>query len=147
MLNALGACGACRVRGKAGEGSKTAEKDPTLLCCAFNKHRLYLFTRREPEEVFDATMGRDVFNEKPRAEELVAPEDVAPLPSSNLARGAVRTITLTLTLTFTLLVGDVGAVMACSILQLGEGVGRCGPRKTPPPREPGPWNCEPHTAI
>jgi hypothetical protein len=78
-----------RVRGKAGQGSKAAEKDPTLLCCAFNKHRLYMFTRREPEDVADATMGRDVFNEKPRAEELVAPEDVAPLPGSNLARGAV----------------------------------------------------------
>ncbi|XVF46882.1 hypothetical protein PTKIN_Ptkin03bG0063800 [Pterospermum kingtungense] len=30
--------------------SKEPLTDPTLLCCAFKKHRIYLFSRREPEE-------------------------------------------------------------------------------------------------
>ncbi|KAI3902323.1 hypothetical protein MKW92_019490 [Papaver armeniacum] len=36
--------------------------DPTLLCCAFKKHRIYLFSRREPEEPEDATKGRDIMH-------------------------------------------------------------------------------------
>lgn len=52
--------------------SKEPLTDPTLLCCAFKKHRIYLFSRREPEEPEDATKGRDVFNEKPPADELLA---------------------------------------------------------------------------
>jgi len=83
-----------RKRAAPGEGSKAVEKDPTLLCCAFKKPRLYLFSRREPEDVADATVGRDVFNEKPSADELVAVEDVAPVASSNLATGATIHTTL-----------------------------------------------------
>ncbi|EEC84023.1 hypothetical protein OsI_30243 [Oryza sativa Indica Group] len=37
--------------------SKEPLSDPTLLCCAFKKHRIYLFSRREPEEPEDATKG------------------------------------------------------------------------------------------
>lgn len=33
-------------------------RDPTLLCCAYGKQRLYLFTRREPAEDQDAAHGR-----------------------------------------------------------------------------------------
>ena len=49
--------------------------DPTLVCTAFKKKRFYLFTRREPDETAAADAleggGRDVFNEKPTADELV----------------------------------------------------------------------------
>ncbi|PNX62769.1 peptidylprolyl isomerase domain and WD repeat-containing protein 1-like, partial [Trifolium pratense] len=33
-------------------------------------------SRREPEEPEDATKGRDVFNEKPPADELLAVSDI-----------------------------------------------------------------------
>ncbi|KAH9699900.1 peptidyl-prolyl cis-trans isomerase CYP71 [Citrus sinensis] len=56
--------------------SKEPFSDPTLLCCAFKRHRIYLFSRREPEEPEDATKGRDVFNEKPPPDELLAVSDI-----------------------------------------------------------------------
>eukprot|EP00897_Mesotaenium_endlicherianum_P002680 jgi/Mesen1/243/ME1143095C07533 len=68
--------------------------DPTLLCCAFKKHRLYLFSRREPEEGEDATQGRDVFNEKPPPEELLAIADVARTAASSLPDNAIMHTTL-----------------------------------------------------
>ncbi|XP_052198209.1 peptidyl-prolyl cis-trans isomerase CYP71 isoform X2 [Diospyros lotus] len=58
--------------------------DPTLLCCAFKKHRIYLFSRREPEEPEDATKGRDVFNEKPPADELLAVSDIGKAVTTSL---------------------------------------------------------------
>ncbi|XP_006279395.2 peptidyl-prolyl cis-trans isomerase CYP71 [Capsella rubella] len=56
--------------------SKEPLTDPTILCCAFKKHRIYMFSRREPEEPEDASQGRDVFNEKPAADELMAASDI-----------------------------------------------------------------------
>ncbi|KAL2899500.1 Peptidyl-prolyl cis-trans isomerase CYP71 [Bienertia sinuspersici] len=58
--------------------------DPTLLCCAFRKHRLYMFSRREPEETEDATKGRDVFNEKPPADELLAVSELGNSSTTSL---------------------------------------------------------------
>ncbi|KAK3089441.1 hypothetical protein FSP39_003617 [Pinctada imbricata] len=46
--------------------------DPTLICTAFKKNRFYLFTRREPEDTKSADTERDVFNEKPSKEDMVA---------------------------------------------------------------------------
>ncbi|XP_054162055.1 peptidylprolyl isomerase domain and WD repeat-containing protein 1-like [Oppia nitens] len=47
--------------------------DPTLFCTAFKKNRFYLFTRREPEESSETTgYERDVFNEKPSREDIIA---------------------------------------------------------------------------
>jgi peptidylprolyl isomerase domain and WD repeat-containing protein 1 len=46
--------------------------DPTLFCTAYKKNRFYLFTRREPEDTKNADNERDVFNEKPTKEEIVA---------------------------------------------------------------------------
>ena len=43
--------------------------DPTLICCAFKKHRVYCFSNREPSMDEAETEGRDVFNEKPTLEE------------------------------------------------------------------------------
>ncbi|KAL9253822.1 Peptidyl-prolyl cis-trans isomerase CYP71-like protein [Drosera capensis] len=64
--------------------SKDPLTDPTLLCCAFKKHRLYLFSRREPEEAEDASKGRDVFNEKPPADELLAVSDLGKSATTSL---------------------------------------------------------------
>lgn len=64
--------------------SKEPLIDPTLLCCAFKKHRIYLFSRREPEEPEDPTKGRDVFNEKPPADELLAVSDIGKSVTTSL---------------------------------------------------------------
>ncbi|BFY99385.1 hypothetical protein BsWGS_02425 [Bradybaena similaris] len=46
--------------------------DPILVCTAFKKSRFYLFSRREPDESRSFENERDVFNEKPSKEEIVA---------------------------------------------------------------------------
>lgn len=38
--------------------SKLPQPDPTLVCCAYRKQRLYLFTQREPQEAEDAANAR-----------------------------------------------------------------------------------------
>eukprot|EP00794_Sanderia_malayensis_P007723 gene7723-8562_t len=43
--------------------------DPTLVCCGYKKNRFYMFSRREPDE---ESTDRDVFNEKPSREEIIA---------------------------------------------------------------------------
>lgn len=48
------------------------QRDPVFLCCAYKKQRMYMFTRREPDDTGDESLGRDVFNEKPSAEEMIA---------------------------------------------------------------------------
>jgi len=56
-------------------GLEASHPDPTLLCTAFKKNRFYLFTKREPEESSgeNATgADRDVFNEKPSREDIIA---------------------------------------------------------------------------
>eukprot|EP00775_Hariotina_reticulata_P004271 gene4271-4523_t len=67
---------------------KLPERDPTLVAAAYKKQRLFLFTRREPADADDAATGRDVFNEKPSTEELLA-ADGAGAGASALPRGAV----------------------------------------------------------
>lgn len=64
--------------------SKEPLSDPTLLCCAFKKHRIYTFSRREPEEPEDATKGRDVFNEKPPPEELLSVSELGKTATTSL---------------------------------------------------------------
>jgi peptidylprolyl isomerase domain and WD repeat-containing protein 1 len=78
-----------RSRGSGKDTKAATEKDPTLVCSAFQKTRLYLFTRREPEDAEDAVGGRDVFNEKPLAEEMVSAASLAATASTSLARTAV----------------------------------------------------------
>lgn len=43
-----------------------------------------LYSRREPEEPEDATKGRDVFNEKPPPEELLAVSDLGKTATTSL---------------------------------------------------------------
>lgn len=69
--------------------SKEPLTDPTLLCCAFKKHRIYLFSRREPEEPEDATKGRDVFNEKPPPEELLTVSELGKAVTTSLPDNVV----------------------------------------------------------
>jgi peptidylprolyl isomerase domain and WD repeat-containing protein 1 len=54
---------------------EAAHPDPTLFCTAFKKNRFYLFTKREPEESTGdnvTAVERDVFNEKPSREDIIA---------------------------------------------------------------------------
>ncbi|KHG14061.1 Peptidylprolyl isomerase domain and WD repeat-containing 1 [Gossypium arboreum] len=74
--------------------SKDPLTDPTLLCCAFKKHRIYLFSRREPEEPEDATKGRDVFNEKPPADELLAVSDIGKAVTTSLPDNVILHTTM-----------------------------------------------------
>lgn len=46
-------------------------------------------SRREPEEAEDATKGRDVFNEKPPPEELLAISDVGKSTTTSLPENVV----------------------------------------------------------
>ncbi|NXA32365.1 PPWD1 protein, partial [Eudromia elegans] len=48
------------------------QPDPTVICTAFKKNRFYMFTKREPEDTKSADSDRDVFNEKPSKEEVMA---------------------------------------------------------------------------
>lgn len=74
--------------------SKEPLTDPTLLCCAFKKHRIYLFSRREPEEPEDATKGRDVFNEKPPPDELLAVSDIGKAVTTSLPDNVILHTTM-----------------------------------------------------
>ncbi|KAL3868863.1 hypothetical protein ACJMK2_041620 [Sinanodonta woodiana] len=51
---------------------QTVNLDPILFCTAFKKNRFYMFTKRSPDDTKSADSERDVFNEKPSKEELVA---------------------------------------------------------------------------
>ncbi|XP_015916004.1 peptidylprolyl isomerase domain and WD repeat-containing protein 1 [Parasteatoda tepidariorum] len=46
--------------------------DPTLFCTAFKKNRFYLFTSREPDDTKSVDAERDIFNEKPSKEDIIA---------------------------------------------------------------------------
>eukprot|EP00108_Taenia_solium_P008219 TsM_000158500 transcript=TsM_000158500 gene=TsM_000158500 len=74
--------------GAGGSGSNAAgssantphSRDPVIVCTAFKKNRVYLFTNHEPHEIksdgvtlaVGSTSERDVFNEKPTKEEVLA---------------------------------------------------------------------------
>jgi peptidylprolyl isomerase domain and WD repeat-containing protein 1 len=64
-------------RGNGNDNSTTTNTNtslngPVLVACAFRRQRLYLFSRREPADGDGGGVGRDVFNEKPTADELLA---------------------------------------------------------------------------
>ena len=54
-------------RSRAAERTRhrLSRRTPRWCACAFHKTRVYLFTRREPEDGDDAVGGRDVFNGSP----------------------------------------------------------------------------------
>jgi peptidylprolyl isomerase domain and WD repeat-containing protein 1 len=49
-------------------------------------------SRREPEEPEDATKGRDVFNEKPPADELLAVSDIGKALTTSLPENVVSSL-------------------------------------------------------
>lgn len=52
------------------------QADPTLFCTAFKKNRFYMFTRRDADDHAAAKeLDRDVFNEKPSKEDIIAATD------------------------------------------------------------------------
>uniref|UniRef100_A0A8C1X6Q3 peptidylprolyl isomerase n=1 Tax=Cyprinus carpio TaxID=7962 RepID=A0A8C1X6Q3_CYPCA len=51
---------------------QSSDPDPTIFCTAFKKNRFYMFTKREPEDTKSADSDRDIFNEKPSKEEVMA---------------------------------------------------------------------------
>ncbi|KAG5673041.1 hypothetical protein PVAND_003119 [Polypedilum vanderplanki] len=51
--------------------------DPTVFCTAFKKNRFYLYSRRLPSDVQE--IDRDVFNEQPTKEEILAVTDSNPV--------------------------------------------------------------------
>lgn len=58
------------------------EPDPTLICSAYKKNRFYMFSRRRPFDASSVDAERDVFNEKPSKEDIIA--------ASTEERGAPR---------------------------------------------------------
>ncbi len=46
--------------------------DPTLVTCAYKKNRFYLFSRRSPRDTSSVDAERDVFNERPSKEDIIA---------------------------------------------------------------------------
>jgi peptidylprolyl isomerase domain and WD repeat-containing protein 1 len=47
--------------------------DPTIMCTGYKKNRFYLFSRRDPDDKKGSEAAeRDVFNEKPSKEEMMA---------------------------------------------------------------------------
>ena len=72
----------------AGSALKAAEPDPTLVCCSFKKQRIFLFSKREPEDVEDINLGRDVFNERPKAEDAMLAKATTAGAGSALALNA-----------------------------------------------------------
>ncbi|KAF4532794.1 hypothetical protein B566_EDAN002644 [Ephemera danica] len=48
------------------------QTDPTIFCTAYKRNRFYMFTKREPEESKGMEGDRDVFNEKPSKEDIIA---------------------------------------------------------------------------
>ena len=49
--------------------------DPTLLVTTFKKNRFYLFTTRDATTARATDTDRDVFNEKPSKEDIIAATD------------------------------------------------------------------------
>jgi len=54
-----------------------SDPDPTLFCTAYKKNRFYLFSRRQPDSMKDSDADRDVFNEKPSKEDIIAATEAA----------------------------------------------------------------------
>lgn len=58
------------------------------------KYICAVHSRREPEEPDDASKGRDVFNEKPPAEELLAVSDIGKAVTTSLPDNVVCKVSL-----------------------------------------------------
>ena len=61
------------------------QSDPTLFCTAFKKNRFYMFTRRDADDPKNSQSDRDVFNEKPSKEDIIAATDATSKSILNLS--------------------------------------------------------------
>lgn len=84
-----------RLKG-TGEDMRNKElvQDPMIACIAFKKHRVFFFSKREPVDTDDAAAGRDVFNERPQAEDLLHMQALAASEASALPKLAVLHTTM-----------------------------------------------------
>ncbi|CAD7694703.1 unnamed protein product [Ostreobium quekettii] len=77
-------------KGRLPQAEGTESKlDPVLVCCAFKKHRIYIFSRKEPEDAEESGRGRDVFNEPLTHEEVLAAEAELNTTAASLPQAAV----------------------------------------------------------
>ena len=53
----------------------SVQPDPTIFCTAYKKNRFYLFTTRDADNPKASSSDRDVFNEKPSKEDIIAATD------------------------------------------------------------------------
>ena len=60
--------------GKGGTSSQQKEFDPCMFVTSYKKPRFFIFSKRKPIEVDKKGHSRDVFNEKPLKEDLIALE-------------------------------------------------------------------------
>nr|KAJ0193009.1 hypothetical protein LSAT_V11C800396420 [Lactuca sativa] len=70
------------------------------------QHRIYLFSRREPEEPDDATKGRDVFNEKPPPDELMAASDIGKSVTTSLPENVVSSLLFAFKMIYLILINN-----------------------------------------
>jgi len=73
-----------RATSASGEALKASmENDPTIFAAAYLRDRFYLFSRREPSELAleDPSLSRDIFNERPRQEDISTSVQIKAKPS------------------------------------------------------------------
>lgn len=87
------------MKASANPNLAVVRQDPTIFCTAYKKNRFFLFSRREPDDTKNADNERDVFNEKPTKEEIVAATEENTM--SRLASSAVIHTTM----------GDIGVTL------------------------------------
>lgn len=69
----------------------SCEADPTVVATAFKKNRFYLFSKRNPDDAKEgAIVDRDVFNERPSREDMLAATE-APLQERLFERCCIHT--------------------------------------------------------
>ncbi|RXG67293.1 Peptidylprolyl isomerase domain and WD repeat-containing protein 1 [Armadillidium vulgare] len=61
---------------------ESVKADPTLIATAFRKNRFYLFTKRDATDTRSADADRDVFNEKPSKEDIIAATEAGECPKT-----------------------------------------------------------------
>ena len=72
-----------------------------MFICYKNKN-----SRREPEERDDATKGRDVFNEKPPPDELMAASDIGKSVTTSLPENVVSSLLFAFKMIYLILINN-----------------------------------------
>lgn len=89
--NRLKACITPEMRAADNPNLATCEPDPTLVVTGFKKSRFFLFSKRNPDEVKEGSViERDVFNERPSREDMLAATE-APVQERLFERCCIHT--------------------------------------------------------